>query len=65
VTPASALFYNLCVQSVTQLLLHVSALLSCHLQGADTHHNTTQFTITHACCGAVRTAQVYGFFKII
>jgi len=46
VTPASALFYNLCVQSVTQLL-HVSALLSRHLQGADTTISTAvqQFTI--------------------
>lgn len=33
-TTTNALFYHLCLHSFTQLL-HVSALLSSHLQGAD------------------------------
>ena len=36
-TPPEALFCNLCVQSFT-LLLHVSAILPRHLQGADTNN---------------------------
>ena len=58
-TPAKATFFNLRVQSFTQLL-HVSALLSRHLEGADTVLTKTckQFC-TWYCRDRVSSCNIY------
>ena len=50
--PNNVFFYNVCVLSITQLL-RVSALLSCHLKGADIFFfNLLTYLLTYLLHGA-------------